>query len=99
MMITSAALEDVDYASGRAPLPDRHPEFTSYQDTGCHLYSSCLACPLEWCIYDKTPAAIAREAKYEEISTLHTAGMTNSDIARTIGMSRRNVIRIVKKVA
>lgn len=103
--------EDVDNAGAparthiRAPAPvlalvrcDTLPEATDYRDTGCELAPSCLACPLARCKYDAPPPRrTIINARDREIALLRRKYRAPiSALARTYGISRRQVFRILK---
>ncbi len=79
---------------------DALPEHTEYRDTGCDLASSCLACPLARCKHDE-PGALARTAmaaRDREIAYLRRRhGAPVDMLARTYGLSRRTIFRIMRR--
>lgn len=83
------------------PLPRRSdalPEFTSYNDSGCELYPSCLACPLPKCRYDEPGGAAAMLRTGRDQSILRLAdedGMTVDRLAEQFGVSRRTIFRVL----
>ncbi len=79
---------------------DALPDHTDYRDTGCELSPSCLNCPLPRCKYDE-PASARRagiERRDREIALIrrkHRAPIMA--LARTYGISRRSVFRILRE--
>ena len=82
------------------PSTDRLPENTSYRDTGCDLYASCLACPLPQCRYDE-PGWVQRSernGRYERILQFREAHpMPVAQLAAQFGISTRTIHRIVRR--
>lgn len=79
---------------------DALPEHTEYRDTGCDLAASCLACPLARCKHDD-PGGMARvtmAARDREIAYLRRRyGAPVDMLARTYGLSRRTIFRIMRR--
>jgi len=73
-----------------------------YQDRGCNLHPSCLACPLARCQYDE-PAyqrASARQNERErKVRALIDDGLTPNEIADHLGISIRTVYRALEGMA
>ena len=81
---------------------DALPEHTSYADTGCDLYPSCLRCPLPRCRYEDPGGARAmlrpsRDASIRRLS--HQQGMSVPQVAAALGVSRRTVFRVLSTAA
>lgn len=92
--------------SGQAIVPlrrireDALPENLEYADEGCELASRCLTCPLPRCKHDEPGGArrLLMEARDRQIIALRQTGrMTISALARTFGLSRRSVFRILQQ--
>ena len=79
------------------PRIDAYPEAIVYVDTGCRESPRCLDCPLDVCRFDdpagRLRARIAERA--EQAAEFRRHGSTIDDIARTFGLSRRSVFRIL----
>ncbi|MBA4181417.1 MAG: hypothetical protein C0506_12570 [Anaerolinea sp.] len=79
---------------------DALPEYTDYEDGGCDLYSSCLACPLPRCRYDAPGGASAMLRTGRDEAILRCAerdGASIDSIAEMFGLSRRTIFRVLKK--
>jgi len=77
------------------PHKDRFPP-----DEGCHLYPSCLSCPLPKCFFDLSVSeqrALGKRAKTDEIRNRLSKGESISDLAKAFGISIRTIQRIVGK--
>jgi hypothetical protein len=75
-------------------LPDRMP----FPDTGCELAPSCLHCPLPRCKHDEPGGArkLTMSARDREIVLLRTKYRAPIRmLAKTYGLSRRSVFRIL----
>lgn len=86
----------------RRVCEDALPEHTEYRDTGCELAASCLACPLARCKHDERggAAAMAMAQRDREIAYLRRRyGAPVDLLARTYGLSRRTIFRIVRRDA
>ncbi|MCL0102192.1 GntR family transcriptional regulator [Dehalococcoidia bacterium] len=81
-------------------LMDRLPEITSYQDSGCDIHPSCLACPLSQCRYDD-PGWIQREERgqrdVEMLKLRVTEALPVPELASRFGVSTRTVHRALRK--
>ena len=78
---------------------DALPEYTSYNDTGCDLYPSCLSCPLPRCRYDDPggAAAMLREGRDASIIRLHRKEhVAVEQLATMFGLSRRTIFRVLR---
>jgi hypothetical protein len=92
-------------ANGRKRLerhvpPDREPELTHYEDTGCVLFPSCLRCPLSRCVYED-PRGVQhylRQGRDREVQRLIGEGHTVPEVAAQLGISRRHVFRILRRL-
>jgi len=74
---------------------DELPEHVDYRDTGCHVHPSCLSCPLERCLFDDPRAFYRRrsESRVLAMIVLVSQGLTPTEVARNLGVSRRTVFR------
>ncbi len=83
----------------RQTHPDLPPERCQYRDEGCHLYPSCLECPLPHCIYDEESGLRRRHkrARDQEVLHLYRQGQQAAELARRFGISERSVYRIVRR--
>jgi hypothetical protein len=81
------------------PRSDALPENTDYQDSGCDLYPSCLACPLPRCRYEEPggAAAMLRTGRDAVICSLGQQGATVDTLAAMFGLSRRSVFRALAR--
>jgi len=81
------------------PRSDALPENTDYQDNGCDLYPSCLACPLPRCRYEEPggAAAMLRTGRDAVICRLGQQGATVDALAAMFGLSRRSVFRALAR--
>ncbi len=84
-------------ANGSTLRADSLPENYKYEDTGCDLYPSCLACPLAQCRFDVKGGAAAqlRKPRDERIMVAIAEGDSIDLVAATFGLGRRSVFRIV----
>ncbi len=73
------------------------PENTIYEDTGCELAPSCLACPLAICKYDDPNWGPRSKLvmRNKEIARLFERGESVAAIAKQINVSSRTVYRVV----
>ena len=76
---------------------DALPEHTRYVDSGCHVHSSCLTCPLVRCRYDEPGGlrGILSKERDAGILALRGQGRPISLIAQRYGVSRRTVFRVL----
>jgi hypothetical protein len=86
------------------PLPfvrkNTLPDHYTYHDTGCELAPSCLACPLPRCQYDEPHSVRAWlvAARDREIVLLRRRYHAPINaLARTYGLTRRSVFRILQE--
>jgi len=80
-------------------LPGRRdalPEWVEYQDTGCDVSPSCLACPLAVCKYDVPRDKQRRRERAERACRRHREGASIDAIAEELGTSRRTVFRYIE---
>lgn len=80
--------------------PDREPELTHYEDTGCVLFPSCLRCPLPRCVYED-PRGVQRylrQTRDREVLRLIGEGHSVPEVAARLGISRRHVFRILRRL-
>lgn len=69
------------------------PEDRVYQDLGCEVSATCLACPLERCRYD-VPIALQRTAATRAaVLERRALGESIDAVAVALGISRRTVLR------
>ena len=98
---STAILANDDFPD-ESPTPetDLPPEFCHYQDEGCELAASCLACPYEKCVYDEPGGRQHRvkDIHNREISRLYHAGKVVPQLAAMFGVSQRTVHRALKRV-
>ena len=76
-------------------LWDLLPEEFPYEDKGCELFPSCLACPFPHCI-DEEPRGRQRRLKEERrhaILRLHRSGKSTGELAQIFGVSQRTIQR------
>ena len=73
------------------------PENQDWQDTGCEGAPACLKCPLPLCQYDQPRTLTSIGKRDARIWELHMAGMPNRDIKRALGVSYRQLNRIVAR--
>ena len=79
---------------------DALPEYVDYTDSGCDLYPSCLNCPLPQCRYEVNGGATAMLRLGRDASIIAASkryGATIDDIARTFGLSRRTIFRVLER--
>jgi len=74
---------------------------TNYDNKGCldGLYPDCFKCPLPECRYEhgyNVKVRQKREERNKKILELVDAGMSQRDVARQIGVSRRTVQRLCR---
>ena len=77
------------------PIYHTLPEFTRYEDDGCEISPSCLSCPLPKCKYDD-PGWVTRArkaARAAKIRSLYAQGLSQKEVARRVGVSKRTVLR------
>lgn len=72
-----------------------------WPDNGCALYPVCLTCPLPKCRYDLPRGVNTLRAAARAISAqrLRSRGAPIEEIMRGVGVSRRQVFRLLKKKA
>jgi len=79
---------------------DSLPQDVYYRDEGCDLSPSCLNCPLPRCRYDE-PGGSRQLAKgprdREVVRRRREEGASIAELARSFGLSKRTVHRIVRK--
>ena len=79
---------------------DAMAEYEVYTDSGCDLYPSCLNCPLPRCRYEVSGGASAMLRMGRDASIIAASkryGATIDDLARTFGLSRRTIFRVLEK--
>lgn len=78
---------------------DSLPEHTTYSDTGCDLYPSCLTCPLPRCRYDDPGGAASMLRSGRDAAILRVAerdGVSVDSLATMFGLSRRTIFRVLR---
>ena len=83
---------------------DSLPEFHTYVDSGCNLFSSCLSCPFAQCRHDGGTSALSNSisarnrtaAEREKALALHNKGVWADEIAPLVGVGERTVYRWLK---
>lgn len=80
-----------------ATRSDSLPEFHDYQDTGCSVAPSCLACHLKRCIYepDGGIAQYRRFLRIDEARRLRSQGHSPRRIAALLNISPRTYFRLL----
>ena len=81
------------------PMADRLPDYFDYCDQGCDLFPSCLRCPLPRCRYDEQTGgkrAATRLRDKELLRQRGLAGRSVAELARSFGVSKRTVQRIIR---
>lgn len=76
------------------------PEHMEYPDTGCEIAPSCLACPLPRCQYDEpgNVRAWLTQARDREIAYIRRRyRVPVNTLARTYGLTRRTIFRILQE--
>lgn len=80
------------------PRWDSLPENKVYADDGCDMAPACLTCPLPRCKYDMAPGALIALRKGDRnarVRGMQGAGYSAEAIAAELGMSARNVHRVL----
>jgi len=70
-------------------------ENINWRDEGCELFSSCLNCPLPYCI-EEVPRGKQRFrilGRADQMAEIKYKGKTTAEIARIFGVSGRTVQR------
>ena len=83
-------------------LRDLLPDYSEYRDEGCDLFPCCLNCPLPRCRYDKQAdgrRASKRLRDREILRQRSQEGKSVADLARSFGVSKRTVQRIIRRSA
>lgn len=70
------------------------PENTTFRDKGCDLEPSCLSCSLPVCRYEMPPGRARALGQAAALGPLIESGMTMTDAAVMLGVSRRTVYRL-----
>ena len=80
---------------------DALPEYTRYQDDGCHVHPHCLTCPLPRCRYDAPGGlrALLNAHRDRQIVEIRRMGATVDARALRFGVSRRTIFRILENQA
>jgi len=87
-------------ATRRVAPGDRLPDYVDYSDDGCSLFPSCLNCPLPRCRYDEQAGgrrATTRLRDRELLKERRLSGKSAADLARSFGISKRTVQRIIRR--
>jgi hypothetical protein len=86
----------------RVAPADRLPDYVDYPDDGCSLFPSCLKCPLTRCRYDEQPGgrrAATRLRDRDLMRERRRGGKSAADLARSFGVSKRTVQRIIRRAS
>ena len=68
-----------------------------YQSGGCEFYPDCLQCPFPECLLDTYPSVLS-ELRKAEARELARRGKSVSEIAKVMGLSKRQVERYLHDV-
>ncbi len=87
------------HANGRKVRYDALPEDAYFQDRGCDLAPSCLACSFARCRYDEPGGArkIRSAPRDDAIRVRHAEGVAIDALASEFGISRRTVFRALAR--
>ena len=79
---------------------DALPENVQYQDTGCEVSASCLACPLPQCKFDDPVwyHQYRRDNRDRQIYVQCQRGLTVFQAAAVFGISPRTVHRALRRM-
>lgn len=87
-----------------AIAPSQHltaePGFDHYEDTGCEVATTCLACPLPRCKFDDMEwyAKYRRMARDLRIaSIMHDEGLSIAEAATRFSITPRTVFRVLSR--
>ena len=71
------------------------PDNVNWQDTGCEVSPTCLACPLPVCKYDMPRGVATARAvmRVPLIRSLRAKGLNDTEVARELGVSKRAIYR------
>lgn len=86
--------------SDRQPVVDPLPDYFNYCDEGCEIFSSCLRCPLPRCRHDDQPQGVRAATRLRDrelLRRLEISGKTVAELARSFGVSKRTVQRIIRR--
>lgn len=77
---------------------DLLPEDFPYEDGGCELFHSCLACPFPHCIKEEPwgKEKFLKTQRARRMMALEKEGKSNDEIARIFQVSIRTVQRWLK---
>ncbi len=84
----------------RQPAVDPLPDYFNYRDEGCALFSSCLKCPLPRCRHDEQPRGVRAATRLRDgalLRRLELSEKTVAELARSFGVSKRTVQRIIRR--
>jgi len=84
--------------NGHRVRADAYPNEDMYEDTGCHLYSACLSCPLPICIFETSTGVQLRARGLlhaKQLQTQRTNGLTITNLMTDHQLSRRQVFRLL----
>lgn len=109
MLGLSLPLAGVPIGQFRTPFtrPERQPErhldnnHKVIVDNGCKVSAKCTECPLPTCVDDFQGgfrSAINHMVRDPEIQRLAEKGVAPTEIARRMGMSKRNIYRVLAEV-
>jgi hypothetical protein len=97
----SVSAVDEVRSDGRRVNGNALPEHAHYEDTGCEVAPACLSCPLPRCKYDEPGPggfrAALKRLRAAEMERRRRRGETAVTLARTYGMTKRNVFRILQQ--
>lgn len=77
-------------------------EVMDWQDTGCEVSPTCLACPLSHCKYDRVYTGmseerrLATEQSHARIVELRDRGLSWDQIQQELGVGRATISRALK---
>ena len=78
---------------------DYYNEYYNWRDEGCELFSSCLNCPLPYCI-EEVPRGKQKLRLLDragQMADIKYQGKSTEEIARIFGVSGRTVQRALAK--
>lgn len=80
---------------------DALPEFVQWKDSGCHLHSHCLTCPLAVCVLDRPHGQmdINVENRLQRILALRDEGLKPAGIAIRLNISESTVFRMLRRTS
>jgi len=77
---------------------DALPEHHTYQDRGCDVSPTCLACPLPQCRYDMRHGLSSMQSaeRKRRVAKMLDDGANVGEIAAALGVATRTVYRYVQ---